>query len=259
MLTIPDNLIPKSNYKDIQNDYDCELFEINIKDIESINKPFYYFLHQNYQKSKEIIKVGKEHRNPFNNIKSDHINIGLFGSVNVNKTDLAFRFVFNDLYEHFYDDFINNFADIDLTKVIEINSRFFELSVIDSSFNTIVDKSYYSAVQGMIFIFSIDILSKTNYIDDIRLIYKEAKNSVQDDLNCVIALKLKENQQNAIEYQEKIKSISKEFDCDTFIFSIETGENVENMFYYLAKKIVIKQKQKKKKKFSKKKKHHHKK
>ena len=94
-------------------------------------------------------------------------------------------------------------------------------------------------------------------MDDIRLFCKDAKNSVQDDFNCIIALKLKENQQDSIEYQEKIKKISAELNCNVFIFSIETGQNINYMFHYLAKQFVIKQRQKKKS--SQRKKHHSKK
>lgn len=52
---------------------------------------------------KEIIKVGKEHRNPFNNINYREINIGLFGSSNVSKTKFGFQFIYDSFYENFYE------------------------------------------------------------------------------------------------------------------------------------------------------------
>lgn len=250
--------LPQST-KDLILNLQCEIFEINSKDIESINKPFYYFLYQNYKITKEILKIGKEHRNLFNNIKKNQINIGLFGSTSVNKTDLAFRYVYEDLYEHFYEDYKKNYTDIELTKIVEINNENIELSVIDSSFIKNIDDSYYSAVQGIIFVFGIDILLTTKYIDSIQAFYSKAKESVKNDLNFVIALKLEENQQNTINFKlanEKINCISTEFNCNVFIFSTKTGENVESIFYCLAKQIITKQKQKNR--LLKKKKRHHK-
>ena len=123
--------------KKIANKYKCEFFEIGVdKNIKDIDKPFFSFLPnikvEKYQK--DIFKIGKEYRNPFNDINKEYINIGLFSSKNVNKTDLAFRYTYGDIYKDFYDDFINNFAEIKLEKVVEIKCNYFHVSVLDSTF-----------------------------------------------------------------------------------------------------------------------------
>lgn len=132
------------------------------------------------------MKIGKEHRNPFLNIKNDHINIGLFGDIR-NKTELAFRFVYGDFYEYFYRDFTTNFNDVDLTKIVEVNNEIFKLSVIDSTFVKKIDKSYYSAVSGIIFVFNFNIISSPDddYLVKIDDTYNEASNAVKVKLIAV--------------------------------------------------------------------------
>ena len=56
-----------------------------------------------------------------------------------------------------------------------------------------------------------------------------------------------------IEKFEKINEIEKEFNCNVFVFSTKTGENVNEMLYFLTKKIIENSKQTKR---SKKKKKH---
>lgn len=214
-------------------------------DFDQIDKSFYYFIRTNIKKNR-IFKVGKEHPNPFLSINEDNINIGIFGDINVEKIDLAFRIIYDELYEHFYDDFKTNFADIDLIKLIQINGKPQKLAIIDSTLAKNIDTSYYSLVQGIIFVFSIDIISSPNYIESIRNHYDKAKKSIKNEIIFAIGLKVNKNKPDIkIQQQEhsKIENIQEQFKCPVFIFSIETGENVEDMFFYLTKKIIKNYKQ----------------
>lgn len=144
--------------------------------MNEINKPFFYFLQLKGFQSKpnDILKIGKEHTNPFYTIQKNRISIGLFGSKDANKTELGFRFVYQEFYEHYYKDYITNFADIDLYKIFEVSNKVYELGVIDSSFVNEIDKSYYSLVQGIIFVFNIEIITTKKYIDEIKQFYNRA-------------------------------------------------------------------------------------
>lgn len=103
------NSSAKIEHDKISQKYKCEIFDVGVNNsIEYINKPFFSFLPDVYEYRNDILKIGKEYRNPFNDIIKDHINIGLFGSKNVNKTELAFRYIYDDLYKYFYDDFIKS-------------------------------------------------------------------------------------------------------------------------------------------------------
>lgn len=142
--------LPKSN--EIRKKFKCKIFEVNLNDMETVNEPFYYFIRSMDQK-KEIIKSNIEHYNPFLNLNSKNINIGLFGD----KTKLAFRYVYGDYYEQYYLNY-KNFSNVDLVKVIECDNQVRPVAVIDSSMIGFVDKKYYSSVQGLIFVFKINIL-----------------------------------------------------------------------------------------------------
>lgn len=70
----------------------------------------------------------------------------MFGSENVNKTELAFKYIYYDVYKNFYDDFIEKF--------IEIKSNYYNVSILDSTFVRNDDfGSCYSVVQGIVFFF----------------------------------------------------------------------------------------------------------
>lgn len=229
----------KSQCKSIREKFKCELFEINADDPDEINRPFYNFVRMN-KENKNIIKVGKEHRNPFLDININNINIGIFGDTNVEKTEFAFRIIFDDLYKHFNEDFKTNFTDIELTKLIEVNNERRYLSIIDSSLAEVIDDSYYLLVQGIIFVFSIDLISSPNYIDIIQKEYNKAMKSIKGEFIFEIGLKVDKNKKD-IKIQQKdktkIDNIEEQFKCPVFIFSTETGENIEDMIYYLTKKI----------------------
>lgn len=140
--------------------------------------------------------------------------------------------------------FKNNYIDYELTKIVEINNEIFELSVIDSTFVKIIDDSYYSAMNGLIFVFDIEILSAPNYIDDISAVYNKAKESVKNKLNFIIALKIDKVSQYSFDYSdkfanEKIDTICEKFKCNVLIVSTKTGENVEYLFYLLAKQVIF--------------------
>ena len=199
------------------------------------------------------MKVGKDYHNPFNNINKDHLNIGLFGNKDVNKTELAFRYIYGDLYKMFYDDFIENYAENSLDKIVECQNKYFEVSILDSTFvNDEEDDdnfgSYYSAVQGIVLVFQIDLLS-SEFMNEINHFYEKVKGAVNDEINLIIALSVEENEQINDLYQinaDKIIEIEKTFNCKVILFSNENGENVEYLFYILIKKIVQNKKQRKK-------------
>lgn len=95
-----------------------------LKDITSINELFFYFLPHDKKFDKKMIKLGKENT----------INIGIFGRENVNITKLWFRFVYEEFYQHFSQDFETNFSEIELTKIVEISNEIVSISVIDTTF-----------------------------------------------------------------------------------------------------------------------------
>lgn len=149
-----------------------------------------------------------------------------------------------------------------MDKIVECENNFFNVSILDSTFvNNNEDnfRSCYSAVQGIVLVFQNDLLSSSDFIDEINHFYENAKDAVKGELNLIIALNATENEQINDLYQintEKIIEIEEKFKCELFLFSIENSENVENLFYFLVKKIVRNKKQKKK---SVKKRRHHKK
>ena len=64
--------------------------------------------------------------------------------------------------------------------------------------------------------------------------------SVEGKLNFVIALKMTNNQSDQVNNQEelineRIDDISNIFECRVYKFSIETGENFDDIFYHLSK------------------------
>lgn len=143
--------------------------------------------------------MNKEHNNPFLNINNNNINIELFGY----KTLLSFRYIYGEFYEKFYLDYKNNFPDVDLVKVIEANNQIIRLTIIDSSMVDSIEKSYYSSVNGLIFVFDINVLLSINFIEKIRLELNEAKGSINSELLFEIALYINED--------EKINEIRNEF------------------------------------------------
>lgn len=145
-------------------------------------------------------------------------------------------------------DFLTNFKEIELTKIIEVSNEIHKVTVIDSTFVTKIYNSYYSAVQGIVFVFNFDIMLKQNCNDTIRAVVNEARESVKGELISVIGLKITESQKSEINLKDKIinqqiENISKEFKNEVFIFSIETGENIEEIFRFLIKRIIFKHKE----------------
>ena len=127
-------ILLNEKYDEYRNKYNFEVFELMLKDITSINELFFYFLPHDKKFEKKKIKLGKEHRSPFDNIKENAINIGIFGRENVNITKLWFHFVYEEFYQHFYQDFETNFSEIELTKIVEISNEIVSISVIDTTF-----------------------------------------------------------------------------------------------------------------------------
>ena len=113
-----------------------------------------------------------------------------------------------------------------------------KVTVIDSTFVNDIKKSYYSLLQGFIFVFNIDIILNEKYKDEIGFVYNKVKESVKEELISVIALKRTKSQEIVDLKNEsiiqKIDHISHEFKSKIFIFSIETGENIQNMFYFIS-------------------------
>lgn len=172
----------------------------------------------------------------------------MFGSENVNKTELAFKYIHYDVYKNFYDDFIEKFIENDLEKIVDIKSNYYNVSILDSTFVRNDDfGSCYSVVQGIVFVFQIDLLSSSGFSKEINLFYKNAIDSVGGELNVIIAFRVDEKDKISDLYQshfDKIDQIEKIFECEVFLFSIENGEN-EDLFYCLIKKIVNNNKEKK--------------
>ena len=121
--------------------------------MNDINKPFYHFIPQSSKKEEEMVKIGVEHRNPFKSINEDEINIGIFGDENVNKAELGFKFVYEEFYTEYYTNFQIKFIDIKLTKIMDACNEMNKVTVIDSTFVNDIKKSYYSLLQGFIFVF----------------------------------------------------------------------------------------------------------
>ena len=146
---------------------------------------------------------------------------------------------------------MNNFSDNKLEKIVEIKNKYFNVSILDSTFvNNNKDdfSSCYSAVQGIVFVFQIDLLSSSDFINEINQFYSKAKESVLGELNIVIGLQVSKNDELNDLYQnlfDQINQIENQFKCEVFLFQIENGENVEDMFHFLIKKIIKKEKRKK--------------
>ncbi|KAK8834818.1 hypothetical protein M9Y10_018130 [Tritrichomonas musculus] len=215
-----------------------------LKDITSINELFFYFLPHDKKFDKKKIKLGKEHRSPFDNIKENTINIGIFGRENVNITKLWFRFVYEEFYQHFSQDFETNLSEIELTKIVEISNEIVSISVIDTTFAGKNEyKKHYFELQGFIFGFNIDAIFKPTYKEEIFKVYNEMKDIVGEDLIFAIALVIQnlENIQNKLEDQitdERIEELCKYMKSEIFIISSESGENINNIFHFLSKQIL---------------------
>ena len=83
--------------------------------------------------------------------------------------------------------------------------------------------------------------SSSDFINEINKFYKNAKDSVEGNLNSIIALRVLESDQINDLYEsvyDKIKQIENEFKTRVFLYQIENGENVEDLFFYLLKKFV---------------------
>lgn len=192
-------LLLNEKYDEYRNKYNFEVFELMLKDITSINELFFYFLPHDKKFDKKKIKLGKEHRSPFDNIKENAINIGIFGRENVNITKLWFHFVYEEFYQHFSQDFETNFSEIELTKIVEISNEIVSISVIDTTFAGKNEyKKHYFELQGFIFAFNIDAIFKPTYKEEIFKVYNEMKDIVGEDLIFAIALVIQnlENIQN---------------------------------------------------------------
>ena len=182
--------------------------------------------YQAYKNKNEVLKKGKEYRNPFTNINKKNINIGLFGSENTNKTELSFRYIYGDLYKTLYDDFIENFTDNSLVKIVEFKNQYFNVSILDSTFVKENDDDFcscYSAVQCIVFVFQIDLLSSSSdFIKDINKFFKNTKDSVGSEMKSIIALKVSESDQIDDLYEslsyDKIKQIETKFETKVYLF-----------------------------------------
>ena len=138
-----------------------------------------------------------------------------------------------------------------MNKIVEAKNKYFNVSILDSTFvNNENDdfSSCYSVVQGIVLIFQVELLSSSSdFIQEINKFYKNAQNSVEGELNIIIGLKVSENNQIDDLFQrlfDKIEQIVTRFKCEVFLFCIENGENVEEMFYSLIKKIAQNKKEK---------------
>ena len=130
-------------------------------------------------------------------------------------------------------------SNVELTKVIEVNNQVFQLALIDSTFVENIEKSFYSSVNGLLFVFNINILASSNWMDELRKSYIEAKEAVIGEMFFEIALCIndEDDKNQIVQLEDKINEIKNEFKCRTFQISLKTCENLNKMFYFLVKKI----------------------
>ena len=62
-------IIRSSLYDMLCKKYICKVFEIDPKNMEDVDKPFFHFVNLKYKTQEYILKVGKEHRNIFTDLE----------------------------------------------------------------------------------------------------------------------------------------------------------------------------------------------
>ena len=132
-----------------------------------------------------------------------------------------------------------------MKKIVECKNNYLNVSILDSTFAKNNDdnfRSCYYVVQGFVLVFQVDLLSSSSsdFFDEINLFFKYTKNSVESELNLIIAFKVDGTNQINELYQcfyEKINEIEQRFQCNAFLYQIENDINVEDLFYCLIKKL----------------------
>ena len=166
---------------------------------------------------------------------NESIKIGFFGCHG--KTAVCLRY----LKGEFSEGYIPTIED-EFSKIITINDRSINLTIIDTAGQDDFAEmrySYFKLVNGSIIF--VDI-SNPSSIDDLRMIYDDMKDSIDDDPIIVIGALNADLRDDPTISQEtliskgEIQNLSSEFDCEVFECSAKTNLNIDNLIHTLAKK-----------------------
>lgn len=220
-----DFLVPLSEVEKMREEFGCEVIEVSARTGKNIDKLFETIA------SKFIIKDEKNEK-PDTNAKPKQKGkweIGLLSSTRSDAVNIAKNYVFGEFSEKMSDD--------ELTKVVEVNNEIVSLSFNMESL--ITSNYFFGSVDGAVFIASIK--------ENMEVFKKSVQNAKSEfkDLPYVIAAdhcKLDKNDDKETSLYKIYKELEDELDTKIFVVSCTTGENLEEMFFYLAKKISIKRK-----------------
>lgn len=169
------------------------------------------------------------------------IMIGVFGGGGVDKTALTLRYLKGEWSLGYIPTIEDEFA-----KIIDVDDKTVSLRVVDTAGQDDFAEmryGYFAQVQGMIFVFDI---SNPCSIDDLRYMYKDALAfSEENVLFCAIAANkahLREEGLTDLVPVSEYKKLEDEFKCRVFETSPKTGQNVDEIFRYVAKRIIYRDK-----------------
>lgn len=160
---------------------------------------------------------------------SEAMKIGMFGGGGVGKTCITLRY----LKGEFSDGYIPTIED-EFSKTIEVDGKTVSLTVIDTAGQDDFAEmrySYFKSVKGFVFVFDI---SNPQSIEDLRNIYKDAEDAVDDEIVCVIAankadLRGDSNKTDLVP-EDEYKKLEDEFHCKVIETSAKVNKGIDELF-----------------------------
>lgn len=159
---------------------------------------------------------------------------------------LIFRYIYGEFYEYYYSDYMEKSSTPDFTKIVEFNGNCHSVNLIGATSIEQITPSISSKIQGIIFVLNYDRKNAINYAN---VFFKDANEILGSNIVSVIAVVHEKSGINTSSFEDYEK-LEDELNLKVFHVSIQTGENIDELFYYLLKKIC-----KNEKKSSKRKKH----
>lgn len=158
------------------------------------------------------------------------LNIAVIGVKSSDKNDLS-RIYING-FSHQID------AQTISTREIQLFGHDVILNIIDLEITNLTAENLKS-IQGIILVFDID---KPESFEELKKLFTKNKSSIGNKIVVAIAankghLRSSENTGTFVPV-EQYKQIESEFNCTVFETSTETGENVENIFNFVAENIL---------------------
>ena len=171
---------------------------------------------------------------------TNSIKIGMFGGGGVGKTCITLRY----LKGEFSEGYIPTIED-EFSKTIEVDGKTIPLVVVDTAGQDDFSEmrfSYFGQVQAFVFVMDI---SNPSSIDDLKNIYKDAKDAVDNEIIGVIAANkadLRQEGRTDLVSRDEYKNLEDELHCKVFETSAKENTNIDEIYLEIVRKLLNKPK-----------------